>query len=395
VELVERYLTLGLRLGRHIDGLVDAYYGPAHLAEHVDAEPPADPAGLAGEAKSLVAVLDDGTVEDAQRSRWLRAQLVGLETVARRLAGETISYTDEVERCYGVRLARVPEERFEAAHGALDEVLPGHGDLAERYQAWAEALEVPRETLLPLVAAFNDDLRARTRELIDLPDGENTEIELVEDEPWSAFNYYLGDLRSRVVFNTDVPLHAHQLAPIVAHELYPGHHTEHAIKEERYVQARGELEHAVMLVGTPESMVSEGIAELALEILLGEECHAFGAAHAAELGVGFDPEVAGRVIDARRALQEVPINVALSLHEDDATRDEAIAYVRRWLLVDERRAAKTVGFVLDPTWRAYVACYSQGERLARDFVRGDRGRFRRLLEERLTPADLVPAASAR
>ncbi len=26
--LVRRYLDLGLQLGRHIDGLVDAYYGP-------------------------------------------------------------------------------------------------------------------------------------------------------------------------------------------------------------------------------------------------------------------------------------------------------------------------------------------------------------------------------
>ena len=31
VTLVERYLELGLRLGRHLDGLVDAYYGPAEL----------------------------------------------------------------------------------------------------------------------------------------------------------------------------------------------------------------------------------------------------------------------------------------------------------------------------------------------------------------------------
>jgi len=31
--LVDRYLTLGLHLGRHIDGLVDAYYGPPSLAE--------------------------------------------------------------------------------------------------------------------------------------------------------------------------------------------------------------------------------------------------------------------------------------------------------------------------------------------------------------------------
>ena len=31
----ERYLELGLRLGRHVDGLVDAYYGPPELKEQV------------------------------------------------------------------------------------------------------------------------------------------------------------------------------------------------------------------------------------------------------------------------------------------------------------------------------------------------------------------------
>ena len=35
----ERYLLLGLRLGRHVDGLVDAYYGPLELKEQADAEP--------------------------------------------------------------------------------------------------------------------------------------------------------------------------------------------------------------------------------------------------------------------------------------------------------------------------------------------------------------------
>ena len=29
----ERYLLLALRLGRHVDGLVDSYYGPAELQQ--------------------------------------------------------------------------------------------------------------------------------------------------------------------------------------------------------------------------------------------------------------------------------------------------------------------------------------------------------------------------
>ncbi len=41
------YIELGLALGRHIDGLVDAYYGPARVAARVSAEPVTDP-GAAG-----------------------------------------------------------------------------------------------------------------------------------------------------------------------------------------------------------------------------------------------------------------------------------------------------------------------------------------------------------
>ena len=49
--LVERYLTLGLRLGRHIDGLVDAYYGPPAAAAAVASEPVQPPDRLAAEAR--------------------------------------------------------------------------------------------------------------------------------------------------------------------------------------------------------------------------------------------------------------------------------------------------------------------------------------------------------
>ena len=45
-----------------------------------------------------------------------------------------------------------------------------------------------------------------------LPEGESTELELVTGEHWSAYNYYLGDLKSRVAVNTDVPPNALSIA---------------------------------------------------------------------------------------------------------------------------------------------------------------------------------------
>ncbi|MGH9188055.1 MAG: hypothetical protein ACRD0U_19965, partial [Acidimicrobiales bacterium] len=126
--VVTRYLDLGLRLGRLLDGLVDAYYGPPPLAQRVEDEPPRPAASLVGDARRLVADLDAGDDDDppltAARRAWLRAQAVGLHATARRLAGEDIGYADEVEACYGVRPTRVADYAVSAAHPALDEVLP-------------------------------------------------------------------------------------------------------------------------------------------------------------------------------------------------------------------------------------------------------------------------------
>src|SRR5438067_11482250 len=163
--LVERYLVLGLRLGKLIPGLVDAYYGPEELSARVDGEDAPDPAVLASEAVHLLGELEDAT-DDPQRVRWLRTQLVGLETVAARLAGEQISYVDEVERCYGIRPELVPEEEFARAHEALAGVLPGEGPVKERFQAWEASQTVERDALLPIFDALTIERRARTAELV-------------------------------------------------------------------------------------------------------------------------------------------------------------------------------------------------------------------------------------
>src|SRR5262249_54562034 len=136
----EAYILLGLRLGGHVDGLVDAYYGPPELKEQVDAEPVVEPDALVAEGDALLADLDDG---------WLRDQALGLRTYAGRLAGEELSYSDEVERCYGVRPQRQATEVYAEAHARLEELLPGEGALPERYQAWRRSCTIPEDLVVP------------------------------------------------------------------------------------------------------------------------------------------------------------------------------------------------------------------------------------------------------
>jgi hypothetical protein len=379
VNPVERYLELCLRLGRHVDGLVDAYYGPPEIKERVDGEELSDPAALAETAASLIAELDD--------NRWLLAQLVGLETVARRLAGEEIAYEDEVERCYGVRPAWVPEDSFEAAHRELDEALPGSGSLAERYQGWREGDGLQGGALAAVFDGMAEDFRSRTAALFELPEGESVEVDYVSDEPWTAFNYYLGDLRSRIAVNTDVPMTPDIVANLASHEGYPGHHTEHSWKEQLYVR-EGHLEESALMVGTPSSLISEGIASLASEILLGDDEEQVIAGHVQRTGVAYDPELSRTVKKARLPITYVGGNVALFVHTRGATEDEAIDYLMQWGLVTRRRAEQSVRFITDPVWRTYISTYTAGYDLCREFVDGDPARFKRLLTEQLTPADL-------
>ena len=383
MNVTHAYLELCLRLGRHIDGLVDSYYGPAEIANRVESEELRSPADL---------VADAGALRQETGGPYLEAQLLGLETVARKLAGEDIAYADEVERCYGVRPTRVPEADFEGAHEQLDQVLPDGSALAERYQSWREGDPVPIELLPDTLETITERLRERTGELFGLPEAESSELDFVTDEPWWAYNYYVGGLKSRVAVNTDVPLNAAFGVELMAHELYPGHHTEHAWKEARLARDAGRLEETALTIGAPRSLIAEGIAGLAVEMVV-EDQDDFAAEVFSGFGIDYDAEAGRAIREARRPLDRVVPNAALLLHEDGASTDEAQAYIERWGLVSEKRARHNVEFITHPVWRSYVTTYADGYYLCRDWVDGDPERFKRLLTEQLTPAELrTPAA---
>lgn len=379
MSVAEGYVELCLRLARHDGELLDFYFGPREIAERVEQEPLREAGRLAEDARSLAEETD---------SAWLRAQLRGLGIVARKLAGEQVPYVDEVEGCYGTRPERVPEARFEEAHQALDELLPPGGTLAERYQRWDDGNPVPRDKLEPVLRTLAERLRERTRELFGLPDGEAYELELVSDKHWEGFNDYRGELRSRVEVNTDLPISPRSAVALVAHELYPGHHTERAWKERLLYAGRGQLEESVLVYGTPQFVITEGIAVLAVDMVV-DQHGALVADALHEFGVDYDPDLAWRIRQAASPLAAVIANAALMLHVDGVSTDDAREYLQRWELTSPERAAKHVEFVTDPWGRAYIRTYTDGYDLCRRWVAGDPARFKRLLTEQLTPADLA------
>lgn len=380
----ERYVRLGLQLGRQVEGVVDAYVGPRELAAEVETAPPVEPRALLAEAEALLAELDDG---------WLRDQVRGVRTYAGILAGESLSFADEAEGCYGVRPAYTDEDVFAAAHERLEELLPGGGPLSERRERWKNSMLVPADRLERTTAAVIGEARAQTLALVDLPAGEGVVLELVHDEPWLAYNYYLGNLRGRVAVNVDLPMSAIELLHLAIHETYPGHQAERSVKEHLLVAGQGMLEESLVLVPTPQSLITEGIAELAPHVLLDRDGGAAFAAVLAECGFELDLAHALAVERAAEPCRWAEVNAALMLHEENKSEAEVQDYLQRWGLMSSELAAHLIRFMNDRTSRTYVMTYQAGHELCGTYVSGDLDRFRRLLTRQVRVGDLLDAAS--
>ena len=380
----ERYLRLGLRVGRHEEGIVDSYVGPRELAAEVEAEPLAEPRTLVAEAEALLDDLEDG---------WLRDQVQGLRTYAGVLAGERWSYADEVEACYGVRPTWTEEAEIAAAHERLEELLPGDGTLTERREAWRRSMHVPPERLERAVSAAIEAARAEASRFVELPEGERVDVEIVHDVPWLAFCEYVGELRSRISVNGDLPLSALQLLTVAIHETYPGHHVERACKEQLLVRGQGLVEETIVLVPTPQSLVSEGIAELAPWLLLEGDGGAALAAAVADAGGAIDLGHALAVERAYEPCDWAAVNAALLLHERDASPEKVRAYLEEWALMTPEYSAHVIRFLTEPSSRTYVVTYPAGRALCGAWVGDDARRFRRLLTEQARVGEIVTAPS--
>lgn len=391
-ELIREYLLLGLRFDRIEQGYVDAFTGDPALQRLVQSEPMPDPAALARQADRLVAALPGGL--DAQRAEYLRVHLRALACAGRKFAGEQVGFVEEVRDYFDVDIAKGDTDRYRQAHARLDEALGGSGPLAERMTAHRRAEEIPPERLEAAIHAFSSALRDRVRVHFPLPETETITYEVVTDKPWSGFNYYRGDYRSTVAVNADLKQLMSNLPRLVAHESYPGHHTEHCRKEAGLVAALGQAEQTIFLVNTPQCLMAEGLADLALYAAVGPGWGGWAAEIYADLGLRFDGERAEAVSEAAAALADVRQDAALMLHDEHRDADEVVEYLRRWLLVTEDRARQSLRFLSSPLWRAYTSTYVEGYRLLRGWLDaapsgvGLTERFGRLLDEPLTPSSL-------
>jgi hypothetical protein len=394
------YILLGLRLDQHLPGLVDGYFGPADLKARVDLEQLRPPARLRDDAQALRDRLP-AEVDDPARRAWLDVQLVALGAQATVLAGDELPYLELVTRCFDHAPKRQPDDVFEEAAARIDARLPGDAPLSDRLAAWDRRFEIPPDRLPSVVDWLVDRFRVRAAATFGLPPGEGVQVGFVSGQPWGAYTWFDGGRRSRIDINTDLPSRATTLPLIIAHEAYPGHHLEHAWKEADLVDRDGRLEASILLINTPDCLISEGLANLGLRFAVPPADHVellvelYGRAG---LPLATDPaaareaaELTDEIATPRRTLTTSAGNAAILRHADGRPHDEVLAYLRDVGRYAPAVAAKRLEFIEHPLWWTYIFVYAEGEALLRRWLDAvpeahRAARFGRLLHEQLSPA---------
>lgn len=411
--LARAYVGLALRLDRVLPGVLDAHLDthphahpdahpddPADTAARVAAEPVPDPGELAREADRLRGELAGAGNAHPARAAFLDGQLRACRVLAERAAGREVGFVDEVERSFGVRIAPGDPDRYREAHRTLGALLGGSGDLAARLAAFRDGDRLPPEHLPVALRAAVRALRDRTAADIGLPPGEDVTLEVVDSAPWSGFSRWVGPLRSAVTVNAGIGHRVTHLPLLVAHEAYPGHHTEHCRLAADPDGPAVRPERRVFLARTPQSLLAEGAAELGLEALVGPGWGRWNAEVLVAAGVPADPDRGelGEAVEAVMAgLATVRQDAALMLHDEHRDADEVVDHLRRWLLVDEPRARRMLEFLAHPRWRTHTTTYVEGAELLRPWLLGSgttrepdlvTARLARVLDDPPTPAEL-------
>jgi hypothetical protein len=386
-SIAERYIRAAHGVNLHKTGFIDAYFGNPEWTQAFSS----NLNDLAIELEQLQHEITQ--IKPLERRAYLSVQIRAMQTMVKLKSGDSLSFLEEVRGLHDIEPIRKPESLFEAAHQKLEELLPGQGSLNDRRQVSRNKFKIDPNRIQAVIDVISLELQRRTKELFGLPENESCQYALVQNKPWGGYNWYLGNGRSRVDINTDLPQFVSDLPDLVAHESYPGHHCEHVKKEQQLVIENDWQEFGIQLLDAPECVLAEGIATSALGVVMDKSelvrWITDELAKVAGLNLSFDEvQTELQIQHARAALNYVGGNAALLLFEDARSEADVLEYIQHYQLLTPNQAQKKLEFVHYA--RAYVYTYTTGFDLLEPLLAGnDRAIwFQRLLEQPVTPSQL-------
>jgi len=369
-EIAENYVKLSLKIGQHSEYYVDAYYGPEEWRP--GSEKPSL-AQLEAEAQSLVSAAEQlgmDEVKDQQtRLDFLTIQLRASLAYIKQLAGVKLDFRAECKALYDVAPPEFDEQHFEKVLSELNTLVPGTGELTNRFNDYRAEFIIPKDKLNEVFDAAINEARRRTLNYIDLPANENFDVELVHDQVWTAYNWYKGDSYSLIQLNTDIPIYIERAVDLAAHEGYPGHHLFNALLDKKLFNEKGWVEYCIYNLYGPTSLLAEGSANFGIEVAFPwQERIAFERDTLFPLA-GIDKKKAQLYYQIQTILHKLSYAdnmVAQRYIDDEITAEQAIALLMKYSLSSEAKAKQRLSFIEHN--RSYVITYNYGQDLVRDYL---------------------------
>jgi hypothetical protein len=405
--VAEGYVKLVLEVGKYDPNFVDAYYGPKEW------KPKEENLSFDSTAYvKLVAITDSllnelellseysATELETFRYRYLYKQLFAVKTKIIVLNGSILPFDLESRALYDVSPTEVNEEELENTLNELDKILPGKGDVAERFINLRKNFEIPKNKIDAVFDAAIKECKSRTSKYIILPAGEKFKVEYVTQKPWGAYNWYKGNLFSIIQVATDFPIYIDRAIGLAAHEGYPGHHVYNILLEKNLVKDKGWIEYTVYPLYSPQSLIAEGTAVVGEKLLFpGDE------------RINFEKEVLFpiakldttnaylyyKALELQDKLDGSSVLAAEKYLNEDWTKEETVAWLQKYQLMTKERAEKYLSFI--ETYRSYVVTYDMGEIIINGYMERNGGTednlatrwelFNQLISTPQTPSGLL------
>ena len=266
----------------------------------------------------------------------------------------------------------VPEDDLAAAHRRLDEALPGAGPVARAATSPGARPRPSRPTSSTRPSrSLADDFRERTQPPVRPARRRAHRLRARDRQAVVGLQLLPGR-------PAQPGGHQHRPAGAVARRSAtssptrptPATTPSTAARRSGWCAAGGQLEETIFLVGTPQCLLAEGLADLGLEVLAGRRPRAaWSPSTCARSASRYDAEVVAAVARGRRGARR-----GAGQRRPDAPRRRAARSTTSSPTPSAGACCPATGprsrsqFLTDPTWRAYIFCYVEGLPLCRRFV---------------------------
>lgn len=372
-DLAAAYVRLGLFIGQYDDAFVDAYYGPDSLRpQYKPAVFPKDSLLHATDSllQRLLAIEETETNDTTtNRAGWIADQVVAFKRRIEIYSGEYSTFDKESKDLFGAIAPVYDENHYASLVDQLGDILPGKGNVQERFQQLANKFIIPKEKLDTVFKAAIAESRKRTQEYFQLPSTESFSLEYVNNKPWNGYNWYKGNFTSLIQINTDINIFIDRAIDVASHESYPGHHVYNLLLEKNLYRDQGLVEISLYPLFSPQSLIAEGTANYGIEMAFpGDDKIEFAKEVLLPLA-GLDTTgitAYFRAMGIKTMLNYARNEAARGLLNGTMTEAEALEWLESYALYNRETALKSIKFI--ESLRSYVINYNYGMDLVKEYI---------------------------